>query len=242
MLDSGSNATLIHEDLAVQLGFSGQTQQLILSETNTGEKVGSFLIRNLTISGTGRRRIEYTIEKVPTVPQMNNPTYAVDWAAESRFEHLKDLDLKSVDAADVQLVIGVDSYFLQAPLDTHEGPRGTSIAIRTRLSWIAFATLPSDDVTDVYVRRIEPEPTTSVGTSRDFQWELEQWKLFHHREKRLKSVLGKTRKHWISYTLLRKCCHRVMPSRPEFCGETRTWCFQIIVKQPKLSSALLNVV
>ena len=45
---------------------------------------------------------------------MNNPTYAVDWAAESRFEHIKDLDLQSVDAADIQLVIGVDSYFLQA--------------------------------------------------------------------------------------------------------------------------------
>ena len=89
MLDSGSNATLIHQDLAHQLGFSGQTQELVLSGANKDETVESFLIRNLTISGTGKRRNKYTIDKVLTVPQMNNPTYAVDWPAEMRFDHLK---------------------------------------------------------------------------------------------------------------------------------------------------------
>ena len=117
MLDSGYNATLIHQELAHRLGFSGQTQQLVLSGANTNETVESLLIRNLTMSGTGRRRNKCTIDKVLTVPQMNNPMYVVDWPAETRFDHLKDLDLPRVDAADVQLVIGVDSYFLQAPLE-----------------------------------------------------------------------------------------------------------------------------
>lgn len=128
MLDSGSNATPIHQDLAHQLGFSGQTQQLVLSGANANETVESFVIQNLTISGTGRRRNKYTIDKVITVPQMNNPTYAVDWPAETRFDNLKDLELPRVDAADVRLIIGVDSYFLQAPLETREGPRGTPVA------------------------------------------------------------------------------------------------------------------
>ena len=38
MLDSGSNATLIHQDLAHQLGFPGQTQQLVLSGANANEQ------------------------------------------------------------------------------------------------------------------------------------------------------------------------------------------------------------
>ncbi len=84
---------------------------------------------------------------------MNNHMYAVDWPAETRFDHLKDLDLPRVDAADMQLVIGVDSYFLQAPLEMQEGPRGTPVAIRTSLGWLAFATLPSENsADDVYVR------------------------------------------------------------------------------------------
>ena len=133
------------------------------------------MIRNLTISGTGRRRNKYTIYKVLTVPQMNNPTYAVDWPAETRFDHLKDLDLPRVDAADVRLVIGVDSYFLQAPLETRVGPRGTPVAIRTRLGWLAFATLPSEDGTDVYVRKMEVETAAEPITHKDFHQQLEQW-------------------------------------------------------------------
>lgn len=175
MLDSGSNATLIHQDLAYQLGFLGQMKQLVLGGANMDETVDSFVIRNLTISGTRRRRNKYTIDNVLTVPRMNNPTYAVDWPAETSFDHLKDLDLQHVDVAEVKLVIGVDSYLLQAPLETREGPRGTPVAIRTRLGWMAFATLPSEDETDVHVRRIEAEPMVELGTERDFQWQLEQW-------------------------------------------------------------------
>ena len=115
MLDSGSNATLTHQDLAHQLGFSGQTQQLVLSGANANETVESFVIQNLTISGTGRRRNKYTIDKVITV------------------------------------------------------------AIRTRLGWFAFATVPSEDGTDVYVRRMEVETAAEPVTHKDFHQQLEQW-------------------------------------------------------------------
>ena len=65
---------------------------VVLSGANKDETVES-LIRNFTISGTGTRRNKYTTDKVLTVPQMNNPTYIVDWPAETRFDHLEDLDL-----------------------------------------------------------------------------------------------------------------------------------------------------
>ena len=58
-----------------------------------------------------------------------------------------------MDAADVRLII-------QASLDMWEGPRGTPVAIRTRLGWLAFATVPSEDSTDVYVRRMEVDTAT----------------------------------------------------------------------------------
>ncbi|XP_028408821.1 uncharacterized protein LOC114531407 [Dendronephthya gigantea] len=76
---------------------------------------------------------------------MNYCSYTVDWAAET------------------------------SSAGNPRRPRGTPVAIRTRLGWIAFATLSSDDGADVYVRRIEAEHSTKAGSNRDFQWELEQW-------------------------------------------------------------------
>lgn len=242
MLDSGSNATLIKEELAHQLGLSWQTNQLVLGGANTDETVKSFVIRNLTISGTGRRRSMYTIDKVLTVPQMNSPTYAIDWTAETRFDHLKDLDLQPVDAAEVQLVIGVDSYLLQAPLETREGPRGTPVAIRTRLGWLAFATLPSEDDSNVHVRCLDVIHTTELGTNRDFQWQLEQWinmetippvrkktEIRSVEDQKALDILHTTTK-WL--TLLNQ----------EFCGEIRRSYFRTIERQQKRSYTHSNAV
>ena len=69
----------------------------------------------------------------------------------------------------------MDCYFLQAPLETQGGPRGTPVAIRTRLGWLAFATLPSEDATDVHVRRMEVESVTESETHKNFHQQLEQW-------------------------------------------------------------------
>ena len=180
ILDTGSNATLIHQELAHELGFSGQKEQLTLGGANTDETVDSFTVHNLKISGVGKRRNRYTIPEVRTVPHLNNPNYQINWLNESKvYDHLKDLDLHNTDTNDVKLVVGVDAYFLQAPLETRKGPPGTPIAIRTRLGWLAFGTVPSTmETANIHVRRIDTSASVHNGnpiTGMDVQWELEQW-------------------------------------------------------------------
>lgn len=46
ILDTGSNATLIHQELANELGFSGRKEQLTLGGANTDETVKSFAVHN----------------------------------------------------------------------------------------------------------------------------------------------------------------------------------------------------
>ena len=105
---------------------------------------------------------------------MNNPTYTVNWPTEaSKFDHLKDLNLQYIEANDVELIVGVDSYFLQAPMETRQGPRGTPIAIRTRLGWLAFATVPDNEETGAHTQRIQAVSNSS--SNDDCQWHLEQW-------------------------------------------------------------------
>ena len=69
----------------------------------------------------------------------------------------------------------MDSYFLQAPLETRQGPRGTPVAISKRLGWLALATVPSEGGTDVYVQRMEVETAAEPVTHKDFHQQLEQW-------------------------------------------------------------------
>ena len=47
MLDTGSNATLIQQDLAQKLGFSGQIKPMLLGGANTDDTVQSFTVNNL---------------------------------------------------------------------------------------------------------------------------------------------------------------------------------------------------
>lgn len=178
ILDTGSNATLIHQELADELGFSGRKEELTLGGANTDETMESFTVHNLKISGVKKRRRLYTIPKAYTVPHLNNPSYQINWLNEVKlYDHLKDLDLQDTDANDVKLVVGVDAYFLQAPLETRKGPPGTPTAIRTRLGWLAFGMIPSTvETADIHVRRIDTSASVHDATHRtDVQWELEQW-------------------------------------------------------------------
>lgn len=68
LLDGGSNATLIEQDLARELGLSGPQSKLVLGGTLMDGVVDSFELKDLSISGIGRKRTKYIIPKVHTIP------------------------------------------------------------------------------------------------------------------------------------------------------------------------------
>ena len=112
-------------------------------------------LKDLAVSGDGRRKTKHVISLLHTIPKMNLPAYSVDWTKEMRFNLLKNLPLQWVDASSIKVIIGVCAYFLQAALEKRLGPPGTPIAVRTRLGWTAFSHLPGSEEYNIHVCRIE---------------------------------------------------------------------------------------
>ena len=158
LLDGGSNATLIEQDLARERGLSGPQSKLVLGGADMDDVVDSFKLKDLSISAVGRKRTKYIIPKVHTIPRMNYRTYSVDWTKENlRFDHLKDLPLRAVNASDIKLVVGIDAYILQASTERRLGSLGTPIAVTTRLGWVAFSHLPGSEEEKIHVCRMDAE-------------------------------------------------------------------------------------
>ena len=101
--------------------------------------------------------------KLQTVPKMNYPAYSVDCTRKKmRFDHLKGLSLRMIDASAIRLVIRIDAYALQATLETRLGPLPTPIAA-----------CPGSEKEQIHVCRMNAELQTQNDI--DLRKQLQRW-------------------------------------------------------------------
>ena len=142
LLDSGSQVTLVTDDLCDRLGISGPTDQLVLRTVNGSERLQSRRV-NFSVQAAGNGREGHAIRNAQTTPTLNVTIQPVDWPTEkSNWPHLADLPLPRVTSGTVDLLLGADSCHLIVPREVIEGPAGTPSAVRTLLGWTVTGRAP----------------------------------------------------------------------------------------------------
>lgn len=145
LLDSGSQVTLIRNDIARHLGISGKAERIRLSTFHGKDPE---LITN---------QIQFVVESEKencfraelqglSVPHLHLTKSDVNWQVEkAKWGHLEDLDLPRTDTQPVLLLIGMDLAEAHAALEFRRpapGCRGP-FAMRTVFGWTVFGNHPA---------------------------------------------------------------------------------------------------
>ena len=138
LLDSGSQLTLVRQDVVDKLGLEGTTQDIRFGtfhgmDPKIHTKKVSFLLSSKDSA------FSVSVNEAYSVEALNISPGEVDLnQLRSRWEHLSDLDLVPVDLSDVTVLIGMnvrpahDTFDSRKPKDRSEAPE----AVLTPFGWV----------------------------------------------------------------------------------------------------------
>ncbi|XP_058840721.1 uncharacterized protein LOC131696194 [Topomyia yanbarensis] len=138
-IDEESSVTLVEKRIADELKSEGVKRSLCLSWTGNVTRVEADSQQiTLEISGD-EDRSRYKIDDIRTVRSLALPkqTLRYDELAR-RYEHLRNLPVKSFEGVTPGILIGVKHAHLTATTLVRAGRQGEPIAAKTRLGWAVY--------------------------------------------------------------------------------------------------------
>ncbi|XP_064637875.1 uncharacterized protein LOC135494055 [Lineus longissimus] len=143
MLDSASEITVIHQQLAQDLGLKGKTKELTIKTLNAESSS-----KSQTVSFTMRAAGEESAQVLNV-----SDAWTVDIDAfkcppqqiSTSWDHIQELGLTDIDASEVQLLIGVDVPLAHVHTDTRMGDETEPIAVKTPLGWMLMGMSKTQD-------------------------------------------------------------------------------------------------
>ncbi|XP_048576192.1 uncharacterized protein LOC116619385 [Nematostella vectensis] len=141
VLDAGSDSTLIRKDLAEQLELKGETHQLQLNTVKSDTRSCNMQRVGFRLSSDDHPE-KIDVEGAWVVHKLNISKHKVSGKeAAKRWNHLEGVNLQTLEAGDVTLLIGSDMAHLLVHLDVRQGRPGEPIAVQTPLGWTLFGRL-----------------------------------------------------------------------------------------------------
>lgn len=147
LLDSGSQATLIREELADRMKIDGRSTSLTIGSVVKNESPVKSRIVTFSISNPHDLNTEHVrVRQAWTVPQLNLPGQKLprDQHGQVIWSHIRDLDIPDIDPSEVGLLIGVDTGPVFKHLEVRESDDGPT-AVRCPLGWHVMGM--ADDLT-----------------------------------------------------------------------------------------------
>ncbi|XP_058817813.1 uncharacterized protein LOC131681120 [Topomyia yanbarensis] len=138
-LDDGSSRTLVDEDIAIQLGVTGDSLPLCLQWTANMKRIETDSQR-IALKIRGEAEVtKFTLNDVRTVSKLDLPRQSLRYAelAES-FPYLKGLPIKDYENALPRILIGNDNAHVTAMHKIRVGQPGEPIAAKSRLGWTVY--------------------------------------------------------------------------------------------------------
>ncbi|XP_062557324.1 uncharacterized protein LOC134222196 [Armigeres subalbatus] len=135
-LDDGSAKTLVDEEIAKELGVTGETLPLCLQWTANVKRVEANSQQvALEISGEGGEA-RFPLRDVRTVRKLDLPRQSLRYSELAQvFPYLQGLPIKGYENALPRILIGNDNAHVTAMLKVREGQPGEPIAAKSRLGW-----------------------------------------------------------------------------------------------------------
>lgn len=137
-LDSGSEITIVNDNLIRKLGITGPTEELKLKWSNQCSRTEPKSQR-VQVYITGMQEEEmFLIKNARTVQTLQLPLQSIESEKLNQFKHLKGIPFEEYTDACPEILIGLDNHFLMSPIEVIEGELHDPVAIRTRLGWTVF--------------------------------------------------------------------------------------------------------
>jgi len=153
LLDWGSTITLIDESLANELQLEGLMETFSLKTLAAQAEVEKSKRVKFKISGVNSSNT-YLIERARTVSELRLPLHTVDVdELKRKWDHLKNLDLPTMDSARPLLLIGQDNGHLLAAKEASRMGSNGPIATRTVLGWVLHGrpSYPPESVNEDFI-------------------------------------------------------------------------------------------
>ena len=136
-LDAGADGSLIREDLARRLGLPIKKEKQRFGDIFDGRMVDTcvvdFQVRPVHGGPT------FNVQLAHTVPSFNAPDQTLDFKAiQASFPHLQGIDLPSVSASEITILIGQDVPCAHEQIEFRKPPVPESndpVAVRTHFGW-----------------------------------------------------------------------------------------------------------
>ena len=144
LLDSGSQTSLILENVTDTIGLFGEDSPSQLGTINLSGK--SLCSRKLSLyvgaTGGSEARAHIAVEESWTVPQLNLPQ-KVTRAMMQDFPHLTNLSIHEVNSEDVTVLLGANVLEAVLQHDVRRGRPGQPVAILTAFGWTLAGSVKS---------------------------------------------------------------------------------------------------
>ena len=133
LLDSASEISIIHEQLAKDLGLKGSQRNLTLktlnSETNQMSHVVSLRVRS-------RDELDAKYLHIAEAWSVESSAFnGISQHVLPEWKHAKSLNIRNIDPSQVQMLIGINTPSAHIQSDIKLGDTGQPIAVRTMLGW-----------------------------------------------------------------------------------------------------------
>ena len=136
LLDSGSQATLILESLADQIGLNGQLETLNLGTINSDvakqSKRVSFSVSAVTEDASAP---QFQVDEAWTVSQLNLPPQKISKSMMKSWAHLEGLDMPEVNSSEVTVLLGANVIDAILHREVRRGNQGQPAAVLTAFGW-----------------------------------------------------------------------------------------------------------
>ena len=143
MLDSGSDASLIRQDIANKLGLRGKTNSLLFGNFHGSERIKSTMV-NFKISAIDNS-FTFEANNAFTIPTLNASRKVNNWQnIKQSWEKSYGIKLSSAPVGEVTVLIGCDIPGAHETLEIKKPPKGMTgpHAIRTPFGWSLFGRTP----------------------------------------------------------------------------------------------------
>ena len=119
LLDFRSQASLILERFAEELGLDGPTDELILGTINSKKefKPSRKVLFAVKVTSSGNERSLYSVSEAWTIPQLN--LKRISCSVMQTWPHVADLEIPEVDSKDVMILLGTNILEAILELEVH---------------------------------------------------------------------------------------------------------------------------
>ena len=144
LLDTGSQVTLIRDDIANATGLNGEPQKVKMGTIKDKEEFMTLAKVSFIVTAPEECH-DIEVQSAYAVPKdrFNLPAQKLpkDFLTNPKYQHLQNIGIKNIKESEVTVLLGADVPDVMAPLEIRKGDKDSPVAVKTSLGWTLMGVL-----------------------------------------------------------------------------------------------------